>query len=76
MRNGGKDVIWSSDGGVRGPAGVALGAGGPLGLLVIAVVTGVISGVTEALGVFLLKFLGFIELTLAFCRSWIDRRQS
>jgi amino acid permease len=41
---------------VLGPAGVALGAGGPLGLLVIAVVTGVISGVTEALGVFLHRY--------------------
>lgn len=62
MRNGGRDVVWSWDGGVRGlaravtgdNATVALGAGGPLGLLVIAVVAGIVSGVAEALGVFLL----------------------
>ena len=46
-------MIWSWDGGVRGyknGATVAMGAGGPLGLLVIAMVAGVISGVAEALG--------------------------
>jgi len=47
-------VVWSWDGGVRGlahtdNATVALGAGGPLGLLVIAVVAGIVSGVAEAL---------------------------
>ena len=37
--NGGRDVMWSWDGSVRGyknSAMVAMGAGGPLGLLVIA----------------------------------------
>lgn len=55
-RNGGRDVVWSWDEGVRGlgqgDASVGMGAGGPLGLLVIAVVSGVISGVAEALGAF------------------------
>ena len=68
MRNGGRDVIWSWDGGVRGYADakngakVGMGGGGPLGLLVIAMVAGVVSGVAEALGVLfkiqLLVFLG------------------
>jgi len=57
MRNGGRDVVWSWDGGVRGfthmetegSAAGALGAGGPLGLLAISVVAGVVSGVAEAL---------------------------
>jgi len=52
MRNGGKDLTWSWDGGVRGYADgakEAMGAGGPLGLLVIALVAGVVSGVAEAL---------------------------
>jgi len=57
MRNGGRDVVWSWDGGVRGFTHTAaedsvvraLGAGGPLGLLVISVVAGVVSGVAEAL---------------------------
>ncbi|KAF8800119.1 hypothetical protein BYT27DRAFT_7056244, partial [Phlegmacium glaucopus] len=51
MRNGGRDVVWSWDGGVRSLAHAngGLGAGGPLGLSVIAVVAGVISGVAEAL---------------------------
>jgi diacylglycerol kinase (CTP) len=60
MRNGGRDVVWSWDGGVRGFAHgtaendvpIAVGAGGPLGLLVISVVAGVVSGIAEALGGF------------------------
>jgi hypothetical protein len=63
MRNGGRDVVWSWDGGVRGFAGngatEAMGAGGPLGLLVIALVSGVVSGVAEALGAFRLFQTGF-----------------
>lgn len=77
MRNGGRDVIWSWDGGVRGYAEVdngastAMGAGGPFGLLVIAIVSGAISGVAEALGASLntrffvssiLNMLFFIDL--------------
>ena len=59
MRNGGRDVTWSWDGGVRGyaeaknSAKLGLGAGGPLELLVIAIVAGVVSGVAEALGALL-----------------------
>lgn len=67
MRNGGKDVIWSWDGGVRGYANasngetaVAMGAGGPFGLLVIAIVAGLISGVAEALGALLNTTFGFL----------------
>ena len=67
MRNGGRDVTWSWDGGVRGyseaknGAKVGMGAGGPLGLLAIAVVAGVVSGVAEALGTL---------LNTAFLVSW------
>jgi hypothetical protein len=70
MRNGGRDVIWSWDGGVRGYAKngttVAMGAGGPLGLLVIAVVAGVISGVAEALGALFNTAFGFLETEYVF----------
>ena len=67
MRNGGRDVVWSWDGGVRGfthtaaedSVARALGAGGPLGLLVISVVAGVVSGVAEALGLF--RFVFFLK---------------
>lgn len=61
MRNGGRDVTWSWNGGVRrlphpdSPA-VAMGAGGPFGLLLISVVAGVVSGVAEALGALLFLF--------------------
>ena len=69
MGNGGRDVIWSWDGGVRGyknGATVAMGAGGPLGLLVIAVVAGVISGVAEALGALFNTTFGFLETKYGF----------
>ena len=74
MRNGGRDVIWSWDGGVRGyaeandGAKVALGAGGPLGLLVIAVVAGVVSGVAEALGALFNTAFGFLEIEYVFLK--------
>lgn len=53
MRNDGRDLTWSWDSGVRGYADAengAMGTGGPLGLLAIALVAGVVSGVAEALG--------------------------
>lgn len=50
MRAGGKDVTWAWDGGVRQAADQSLGAGGALGLMALAVVTGLVSGVAEALG--------------------------
>jgi diacylglycerol kinase (CTP) len=50
MRNGGRDVVWSWDEGVRGFAHTgAMAAGGPVGLSVISAVAGVVSGVAEAL---------------------------
>ena len=82
MRNGGGDVTWSWDGGVRSYAGagngpkVIVSAGGPLGLLAIALVAGVISGVAEALGTLSNINFGFLEIELDFFRSRIDRRQS
>ena len=67
MRNGGRDVTWSWNGGVRrlphpdSPA-VAMGAGGPFGLLLISVVAGVVSGVAEALGALLFFVQSFFFL--------------
>jgi diacylglycerol kinase (CTP) len=55
MRNDGRDVTWSWNGSVRGyselknGSEIAMDGGGPLGLLVIALVAGVVSGVAEAL---------------------------
>ena len=77
MRNGGRDVVWSWDRGVRvlaqaAPGDVAsagMGAGGILGLLVISVVAGLVSGVAEALGApFSLPPCSFVfsELTVVF----------
>jgi diacylglycerol kinase (CTP) len=54
MRAGGTDLTWSWDDGVRQvlqnskPTG--LGGGGALGLVAITVVSGIVSGVAEALG--------------------------
>ena len=56
MRNGGHDISWAWKGGVRqliGGEPTSTGAGGLLGLLVISVVAGLVSGVAEALGMFL-----------------------
>ena len=56
MRNDGRDVTWSWDGSVRGfselrnGSKIARDGGGPLGLLVTALVAGVVSGVAEILG--------------------------
>lgn len=54
IRNGGRDITWSWTGGVRdvipNEDPVSLGGGGPLMLLVLSVVAGVVSGVAEALG--------------------------
>ncbi|TEB26973.1 hypothetical protein FA13DRAFT_1635204 [Coprinellus micaceus] len=44
MRFGGRDATWSWEGGVRGAGG-----GGPVGLLLIGVVAGLVSGIAEAL---------------------------
>jgi hypothetical protein len=72
MRNGGMDVIWSWDGGVRdyvetkNGAAAGMGAGGLLGLLVIAMVAGVVSGVAEALGALFNTAFGFLELIMFF----------
>ncbi|KAF8188034.1 hypothetical protein BJ912DRAFT_968981 [Pholiota molesta] len=53
IRNGGRDITWAWTGGVRDvvPNGepTSLGGGGPLGLLVLSVFAGVVSGVAEAL---------------------------
>ncbi len=54
MRAGGNNLTWSWDDGVRQvlqnsePTG--LGGGGALGLVAITVVSGLVSGVAEALG--------------------------
>lgn len=74
MRNGGRDVTWSWHGGVRGSA-EAMGAGGPLGLLAIALVAGVVSGVAEALGGLFNTAFGFMDTDFIY-RSRFDRRQS
>ena len=76
LRNGGLDISWAWKGGVRqATAGepTSMGAGGLLGLLAISVVAGLVSGVAEALGMFLPR------LTLTFAiliihnpaRPWI-----
>lgn len=73
MRNGGRDVVWSWDGGVRnfahGAENGTMGAGGPLGLLVISVVAGAVSGVAEALGALPLleTFFWFLGTNSCFC---------
>lgn len=78
MRAGGREVTWDWDGGVRQVVQAtgetkSLGAGGAFGLLAIAAVAGVVSGVAEALGVFLALVP---KLNLIFqCRSGILRRQ-
>ena len=51
FRNGGQDVTWALEGGVRA-AGQHLGGGGWAGLALIGLVAGVVSGVAEALGMF------------------------
>ena len=82
MRNGGRDLTWSWDGGVRGSAEAknsAMGAGGPFGLLAITLVAGVVSGVAEALGTFFNTSFGFLKTEydlFIYFRSRIDRRQS
>jgi hypothetical protein len=54
-----------------------MGAGGPLGLLAIALVADVDSGVAEALGALFNTAFGFLETEYDFFfRSRIDRRQS
>ena len=79
MRNGGRDVTWSWDGGVRGyaeaenGAKVAMGAGGPLGLLVITLVAGVVSGVAEALGPLFNTAFWFLGNSLCFFFQISDR---
>ena len=45
MRFGGREATWSYEEGVRG-----VGGGGPVGLLLIGVVAGLVSGIAEALG--------------------------
>jgi diacylglycerol kinase (CTP) len=83
IRNGGRDITWAWTGGVRDvvPSGepTSLGGGGPLGLLVLSVFAGVVSGVAEALGTslvyhffFRLDFLS--NVAGRFCRPWIVRR--
>lgn len=73
MRNGSKDLTWSWDGGVIGHTEARIGAGGPLGLLVIALVAGVVSGVAEALGALFNTAFGFLKLTMVFFRPRVDR---
>jgi diacylglycerol kinase (CTP) len=72
MRNGGRDVTWSWNGGVMGyselknGSEIATDGGGPLGLLVIALVAGVVSGVAEALGAWFNAAFGFLETEYGF----------
>jgi len=60
IRNGGLDISWAWQGGVRQAAGgepTSMGASGLLGLLAISVVAGLVSGVAEALGMFLPRLM-------------------
>ncbi|KAF9474383.1 hypothetical protein BDN70DRAFT_815769 [Pholiota conissans] len=53
IRAGGRDITWAWTGGVRNIAAngeaTSLGGGGVLGLLVLSIVAGVVSGIAEAL---------------------------
>ncbi|EDR10466.1 uncharacterized protein LACBIDRAFT_316889 [Laccaria bicolor S238N-H82] len=82
FRNGGRDVTWALEGGVRA-AGQHLGGGGWAGLALIGLVAGVVSGVAEALDLGSLDdnltlpiisggcILGFLKL-LGMVASWFS----
>jgi phage shock protein PspC (stress-responsive transcriptional regulator) len=76
MRAGGTEATWSWDGGVRRISEngevTNLGAGGMSGLIVISVVSGLVSGVAEALGLSFTPFSFMVVLTMFFsgCRAW------
>ncbi|KIK07558.1 hypothetical protein K443DRAFT_673152 [Laccaria amethystina LaAM-08-1] len=82
FRNGGRDVTWALEGGVRA-AGQHLGGGGWAGLALIGLVAGVVSGVAEALDLGSLDdnltlpiisggcILGFLKL-LGMVTSWFS----
>ncbi|KDR74627.1 hypothetical protein GALMADRAFT_140993 [Galerina marginata CBS 339.88] len=88
MRARGRDISWAWDGGVRQldhatQTPIAAGGGGPLGLLVISIFAGLVSGIAEALDLGSLDdnltlpiisggcILGFFKL-LGMAASWLS----
>lgn len=55
-RFGGRDATWTWEGGVNNAGG-----GGPLGLAVIGLVAGLVSGIAEALGAFTLRRINHLH---------------
>jgi hypothetical protein len=73
MHASGTEVTWSWDDGVRQIAEngevANLGAGGVFGLLTISVVSGLVSGIAEALGRQLFSLLYCVVILTLFCRA-------